>query len=161
HDPELMTGMPAPRTDDFEAIARGAGYDADPSVAARRAYTSSKFCNVLCAYQLARRLGPAPKVTVNGFDPGLMPRTGLAREYGSIARFAWTYLLPVLGVLMHDVSSKKRSGRALARLVADPSLEGVTGKHFRIEREVHSSSDSYDEARALSLWATSARLVEA
>ena len=33
-------------------------------------------------------------MTVNAFDPGLMPGSGLARDYPPLQRLAWRYLLP-------------------------------------------------------------------
>jgi len=56
----------------------------DPrGTAGRRAYTTSKLCNVLFTYELERKLRAEKSVgsngrsiTVNAFDPGLMPGTG-------------------------------------------------------------------------------------
>ena len=64
----------------------------------RRRYTTSKLCNVLFTYELDRD-GRAQGVTVNAFDPGLMPGSGLARDYPPLQRLAWRYLLPALRVL--------------------------------------------------------------
>jgi NAD(P)-dependent dehydrogenase (short-subunit alcohol dehydrogenase family) len=51
-------------------------------VAGRRAYTASKLCDVLFAYELDRRRRAEKgagtnghSITVNAFDPGLMPGT--------------------------------------------------------------------------------------
>ena len=33
---------------------------------------------------------PDRPITVNAFDPGLMPGTGLVRNYGPAVRLAWT-----------------------------------------------------------------------
>lgn len=70
----------------------------------RRRYTTSKLRDVLMAYELARRLANEPvaapgAITVNAFDPGLMPGTGLARDYGRLAMLTWRYLLPALTVV--------------------------------------------------------------
>ena len=54
-----------------------------------------------------------------------------------------------------------KSGRALARLVVDPALGGVTGKYFPSHarwREARSSDASYDVERAQALWTESVRM---
>lgn len=152
HDASLTTGMPAPEIDDFARLARGAGLADRPGTAGRRAYTSSKFCNILCAYELARR---SPWLRVNAFDPGLLPGTSLARDYGPLMRWAWRWVAPLL--TFHPlVSSTRRSGRELARLADDPALDGVTGRHFRIGRERPSAPQTYELERAAALWRASA-----
>lgn len=52
-----------------------------------------------------------------------------------------------------------QSGTALARLVLDPELAGVTGKYFSGRRETRSSAESYDLDKAADLWETSIALV--
>ena len=165
HDPTKHTGMPAPAYTDARSLARPDG-ERDNALAGRRRYTTSKLCNVLMAYELARRLatssvdGP-PAVTVNAFDPGLMPGTGLARDYPTVQALAWRYLLPALTVVPGlNVHTPRRSGAALARLVTDPELAAVTGRYFSGTREIRSSPDSYDLGKAADLWETSADLVE-
>jgi NAD(P)-dependent dehydrogenase (short-subunit alcohol dehydrogenase family) len=168
HDPTKPTGMPAPAYPDARALA--VPEEIGPHSAAvrgRRRYTTSKLCNVLMAYELARRLaagdgslGAAGETTVNAFDPGLMPGTGLARDYGRLASLAWRYLLPVLTVLPGlNVHTPRRSGAALARLVLDPALAGVRARYFSGTREVRSSIDSYDPVLAARLWDTSEQLI--
>lgn len=158
HDPDRRTGMPAPRYTSAQALAHPAP---DPSgVAAqegRRRYTAAKLCNVLCAYELARRLDGEASATA--FDPGLMPGTGLAREYGRVQRLAWRYALPALTPLVPGVNTTARSGRNLARLAVDPALDGVTGAYFAGDRPAGSSTASYDRAKALDLWEASEALV--
>ncbi len=86
---------------------------------------------MLFAYELDRRLGHGARgVTVNAFDPGLMPGSGLARDYGSVQRLAWRLVMPVLRILP-NVNSTRRSGANLAALVDDPALDGVTGSTSR------------------------------
>ena len=172
HDPTKRTGMPAPAYTDARSLAhpdRPARDSTarDSALAGRRRYTTSKLCNVLMAYELARRLaagsvqGP-PTVTVNAFDPGLIPGTGLARDYPTVQALAWRYLLPALTVLPGlNVHTPRRSGAALARLITDPELAAVTGRYFSGIREIRSSADSYDLGKAADLWETSADLVEA
>ena len=159
HDPSKFTGMPVPNYTSAEELAHSSGGAEDPKEGRRR-YTTSKLCNLLFAYELDRRLGQgADGVTVTAFDPGLMPGSGLARDYSPLQRFAWRYLFPVLRVLP-NVNSTRASGRRLAALAGDPAFDGVTGTYFEGAKEIRSSSDSYDPAMARDLWETSARLVE-
>ncbi|GAA3231106.1 SDR family NAD(P)-dependent oxidoreductase [Actinocorallia longicatena] len=155
HDPRRRTGMPAPVYADAHDLARPAETGPGP-LHGRRRYTTSKLCNVLTAYELARRCGEG--VTVNAFDPGMMPGSGLARDYGAVQRFAWNHLLPALTLLPLNIHSRRTSGRALARLVTDPALAATTGRYFEGTRERRSSEESYDRAKAAELWVTSAAL---
>jgi hypothetical protein len=97
-------------------------------------------------------------VTVNAFDPGLMPGSGLARDYSALGRFAWRYLFPAMRVLP-NVNSTRASGRHLAALINDDRFDGVSGQYFEGRRAIKSSVDSYDRAKARDLWETSEALL--
>jgi NAD(P)-dependent dehydrogenase (short-subunit alcohol dehydrogenase family) len=156
HDPTKHTGMPDPS---YTSAADLAHPSADESPEGRRRYTTSKLCNLLFTYELDRRLGHGGQgVTVNAFDPGLMPGSGLARDYPPMQRLAWRYLLPALRVLP-GVHSTRTSGRNLAALANDPRFDGVSGEYFDELRPIRSSPDSYDRGKALDLWETSERLL--
>jgi hypothetical protein len=81
--------MPVPRYTTADALA----HDFEPGGSAgRRRYTTSKLCNIYCAYEYARRFAVSSdprlqSLRVNTFDPGLMPATGLARTYSPPLRF--------------------------------------------------------------------------
>jgi light-dependent protochlorophyllide reductase len=160
HDPERRTGMPVPRYGTAAELARP---DADrqsddsPVTAGRRRYTTSKLCNVLFTYELDRRLG-GRGVTFNAFDPGLMPGTGLARDYPAYQRIAWRFVMPALTLISASVNTPRTSGRALARLIVDPTLDARSGRYWSGTREIRSSADSYDPAKAADLWNTSLEL---
>jgi NAD(P)-dependent dehydrogenase (short-subunit alcohol dehydrogenase family) len=157
HDPKKTTGMPHPKYTTAEELAHPVAGSAEDG---RRRYTTSKLCNLLFAYELDRRLGHgADGVTVTAFDPGLMPGSGLARDYSSLGKFAWRYLFPALRVLP-NVNSSRTSGQRLAALATGPAVEGVTGTYFEGAKPIRSSTDSYDEALGADLWATSERLVD-
>ena len=165
HNPEWKTGMPAPRWRTFEALARPgeperAEWAKSPGAAGRCAYSTSKLCNLFFVYELGRRLRSRGRgdVTANAYDPGLMPGTGLAREYNPVARFAWSFVLPLL-TMLPGASTARRSGGELARLVHDPVYAGRGGLYVQIAREKRSSKQSYDEALAAELWRTSEALV--
>ncbi|MHA0288822.1 SDR family NAD(P)-dependent oxidoreductase [Mycobacterium sp. C3-094] len=157
HDPTKFTGgMPHPLYTSAAELARpGSPGDKD----GRRRYTTSKLCNMLFAYELDRRLGEGARgVTVTAFDPGLMPGSGLAREYSPAQKLLWRYVFPVLRVLP-NVNSTTTSGKRLAALVHDARYDGITGTYYEGARPIRSSADSYDTAKALDLWATSEHLV--
>lgn len=157
HDPDKFTGMPSPNYTNAEELADPAALT-DPSEGRRR-YTTSKLCNVLFTYELDRRLGHGEKgVTVTAFDPGLMPGSGLARDYSPAGRLAWRYLFPALRVLP-GVNSTRTSGRHLAALAVDERFDGVTGEYFAGGKSIRSSADSYDLDKARDLWQTSEQLV--
>lgn len=170
HDPDQFTGMPKASIGDLDVLARTGGSDPD-HFDGRLAYVNSKLCNVLFAYELDRRVSlwtgrtNARRITVNGWEPGLVPASGLAREYPAAARLIWNWILPAVTRVLHPflpgVSTLGLSGPALARMVLDPALDGVSGKYFPSSarwREAKSSRDSYDVERARALWEASVRM---
>ena len=165
HDPALKTGVPAPAWNDPLALARGElgtlALNDSPRKMGQRSYATSKLANVLFSYELARRLPAA--VTVNAFDPGLMPGTGLVRDGAAPLRFLWHHVLPRFLPLLHravspNIHTPAESGASLARLLHDSSLERTSGKYFEGMREIPSSAESYDTVRARELWQASAAL---
>jgi NAD(P)-dependent dehydrogenase (short-subunit alcohol dehydrogenase family) len=157
HDPAKVTGMPHPRYTSAEQLAHPPAGAPDDG---RLRYTTSKLCNVLFAYELDRRLGRgANGVTVTAFDPGLMPGSGLARQYPPLQKFVWHYVFPLLRVLP-NVNGTRTSGKRLAALVHDRAFDGVTGAYFEGSKAIRSSVDSYDEALARELWEASVRLAD-
>ena len=165
HDSSKTTGMPAPYWRDPMLMAYP---ERDPELKGkdlgtlgRTAYTTSKLCNVLCAYEFSRRLQQInieKPITVNVFNPGLMPGSGLATDYTATAKFVWNNILPILCKFVPNVNTMSESGKALARLVTDPKLENVTGKYFSGFKEIESSAESYDEKKAKQLWNASVKL---
>jgi light-dependent protochlorophyllide reductase len=161
HNSELRTGMPEPRYSTAAALASpdpDGRSEESPAIAGRRRYTTSKLCNVLFTYELDRRFAERG-ISFNAFDPGLMPGTGLARDYRAYQRLAWRFLMPALTLLRADINTPRTSGRALARLVVDPTLQGRSGLYWSGANESRSSVESYDPAKAADLWQTSAELV--
>ena len=75
-------------------------------------YATGKLCDILYAYDMANRI-PDTRVRFFAFDPGVMPGTGLARDRSAGERFAWRFLMPLLGLFMSGVSSPAKSARAL------------------------------------------------
>ncbi len=170
HIPGEAPGIPVPRYVTAEMIAFP---EKDPEhvkeakgAAGRRRYSTSKLCNVLNTYELHKRLeargmgasAGTMGISVNAFDPGLMPGTGLARDYPGFLQFLWRTVFPVLVLLPGNQNTPKRSGRRLARLVWDPAYDGVSAKYFSQGKPKPSSDESYDEEKWADLWDTSVRL---
>lgn len=170
HDPAQFTGMPKAAVADWAVLAATGGPDPN-AFDGRLAYVNSKLCNLWFAYELDRRLSVwssargAPRLTVNAWEPGLVPGSGLAREYPAPMRAIWNWVLPGVTRALHPfipgLSTLGLSGPALARMVLDPALDGVSGKYFPSTarwREAPSSRDSYDAERARELWEASTRM---
>jgi hypothetical protein len=166
--------MPTPRYRNPEALAWPEKYpdsieQADsPGLIGRRRYTTSKLCNILCTYELSRHLQDESSstypLTVNAFDPGAMPSTGLSRDWPALARFIFNTLLPPLVPLIRlsgiNINTASTSGKHLARLVLDPQLINVSGKYFSGLHEIPSSQESYDRDKSRELWEGSTELVK-
>jgi NAD(P)-dependent dehydrogenase (short-subunit alcohol dehydrogenase family) len=121
-------------------------------------YCNSKLANILWMYALNRRLqDQKSKHTVNAFDPGLMPGTGLAREYPAALKWLWYHvmprILPVLRFLVNpNIHSANESGASLARLAVGTDVKGVTGLYFEGRKEIPSSVDSHVKEKQEELW---------
>ena len=169
HDPKLRTGMPKPDIGHFDVLAQTGGPRAD-AFEPRVAYVNSKLCNLWFAYELVRRLAAAGltskerPISVNAYEPGLVPGSGLAREYPPALRWIWHRVLPAVARVATRftpmINAADTAGEALARLVLDPSLERISGKYFPSHSrwgEAPSSDASYDQTRAAALWEASVR----
>ena len=159
HDPAEKTGMPDPRYTTAEEVAR----DLEPGQkSGQRRYATSKLCNVYCAYQLGKHLAESSdprlrSIQVAAFDPGLMPGTGLARQYSFPVRLIWTYILPAMILLVKNVHTAAKSGKRLASLVTHKNLQ-VGGKYFSNGKEKRSSDLCYDIKNAEELWSSSLQM---
>lgn len=163
HDPDLVTGMTAPLYVNAQTLAYPDSDTAGKSEAyiGRRRYSTSKLCNIYCTYEFADRIKKETNknITVNAFDPGLMPGTGLARQFNPAAFFIWKYIMPVMTLLPINANTPGKSGKTLAALVISPQFNNVTGKYFEGMKEIKSSKQSYRKENAQELWNTSINLV--
>jgi NAD(P)-dependent dehydrogenase (short-subunit alcohol dehydrogenase family) len=171
HDPALRTGMPKADVRSWEALATAGGADAE-GFDGRLAYVNSKLCNLWFTYELIRRLAAAgvgqgahDPVSVNAFEPGLVPGSGLARDYPPALRFLWDHVGPPLAAAVSrwvtTINTAEHSGRALAGVVRNPTLERTSGQYFPSHTRFaagRSSELSYDEDRARELWDESVRM---
>lgn len=165
HDPLQKTGMPPPRHADAMRLAhpdRDPAADAKPGVAGRRAYSTSKLCNLMTIRELARRETERPGLALIAFDPAFVPGTGLAREYGRALDWVFRTVLPIV-VRGDHVSTPAISGRALASLATDPGYAGRRGEYWSVRGKrltpATPSELARDDAACARLWDDSARLV--
>ena len=167
HDPKLRTGMPKAAVTDVATLAATGGPRAG-EWNGRLAYVNSKLCNLWFAYELVRRIdaaGLSSAVSVLAFEPGLVPGSGLARDYPPVLRFVWNRVLPgvarALSPVVPTINPAPKAGNALAQMVLDPALARRSGKYFPSHarwQEAASSDDSYDRDRARALWDESVRM---
>lgn len=128
------------------AVADGAVSEASNAAQiGRDRYSTSKLCNILFTYGMARRHGSdGPRFIA--YDPGLMPGTGLARSQPAIVQFAWKRILPFAVRLMEGASTASASGNRMARLLAGDEHTSGTGLHIEYTGNAIASSElSYDE----------------
>lgn len=152
-------GFPGPRWAPAPELADVS--EADPSPAAGRVrYATSKLANLYFAYELARRVA-GRGITVNAYDPGLMPATGLSRGYSPVARVAYRALAPVIAAVLPGARTAKGSARHLAELVIGERFAGRTGLYVAGPRIAESSLESHDLEAAAALWAESEALLAA
>ena len=163
HDPTTQTGMPAPRYESPHQMAfpREINEMEDVGSTGQRRYATSKLCNLLGTYELARRLQRHQLIiSVNAFNPGLMLDTRLARGYSTKQKLALLLnnFLPLLRQVLKFHNSHNM-GQALALVILNPDLDGVTGKYFDGLDRGNSSLESHDERKAVELWDESKVLV--
>ncbi len=170
HDPKRFTGMPKADIRDIDTLAATGGATRG-AFNGGLAYVNSKVCNLWFAYELARRLEAAGlsradrPIAINAFDPGLVPGSGLAREYPGWMRFVWGSVMPAMASALTPfvagISTAPKSGDALARLVLDPRLGAAGARYYPSHTrwyETPSSEMSYDAGRAAELWEASVRM---
>jgi NAD(P)-dependent dehydrogenase (short-subunit alcohol dehydrogenase family) len=104
------------------------------------AYARSKLAQVMFTVELAERLADRD-VTVNALHPATLMDTNMVRN--SLGR---------------SLSTVEEGTRATLRLIADPSLDGVSGRFFDGTRESQASAQAYDAEARRRLWDESERL---
>jgi NAD(P)-dependent dehydrogenase (short-subunit alcohol dehydrogenase family) len=128
-----------------EVAAGEVSTNAEKSQLGRDRYATSKLCNILFTYAMARKFGDGGPRFI-AYDPGLMPGTDFARDQPAAIRFAWKNVLPTAAKLIDGASTAKRSGAMLAQLLAGRHLPNGTGLHVEFSgQEIRSSQMSYDE----------------
>ena len=126
-----------------------------------KAYKDSKLCNVITSIELARRLqSSGSKVTANVFNPGLIPTTGLFRDLNPLFVFVFTILTRYV---FKVAETEEAGGQRLAYMIADPSLDGVSGGYFTGKTgllNVTPSREAQDVDKAKQLWSLTEAIVK-
>jgi protochlorophyllide reductase len=159
HWTEKSMGFPAPRWTSPRELADARNADPSPT-AGRSRYAASKLANLYFVYELARRLDGRP-ITVNAYDPGLLPDTSLSRNYPPVVRTAYRAAAPLIAALVPGARSSRSAAKHLAGLVADARFDGTTGAYLEASKIARSSPESYDVDRARELWQESERMISA
>ena len=166
HNPESTrkSGLPDASYNTAEALAHPDPATAHPLGMQR--YNSSKLANILWTYALARHLAASnSRITANAFNPGLMPGTGLGREWTGLQKFMWFYVFPYIRPLLRLVIPTVRetsvSGKDLAQVALGKGAKGVNGRYFDGRKDMESSKDSYDEKKQEDLWTWTLKAVDA
>ena len=156
-------GYPPPRWADARTLATpGAG-------SGQVAYATSKLANAITAVELGRRidaLRPGRRIAVHGVDPGLIPATGLARDYSPRARRAYRRLAPLIAALLPVATTPERAAVHLAATALDSSYARdarpgalPAGRWWEISRDGAPSALAQDPATGAALWRDSEALV--
>ena len=123
-------------------------------------YSATKLCFLFYTYELARQLSLEQNraITVNAFNPGLMPDTGLGGlNKRTLLKYFLKYILPLF--TKGAVSNPATSGRILAELLTEDKYKDITGSYFDRDKVVASSKESYDKIKWLDLWHFSEEIV--
>jgi len=115
-----------------------------------KAYGDSKLANILFTLEMARREEPHG-VTANALHPGALSTAIWDRNPG------WKYWMAQVMKLF--MQKPEVGGAAVARLVTDPELEGVTGAYFDRQERGRPNRDAEDPELARLLWQASERAV--
>jgi NAD(P)-dependent dehydrogenase (short-subunit alcohol dehydrogenase family) len=118
---------------DFDDVMLEHGYEP------YRSYAQSKLAQIMFTFELAERLRDG--VTVNALHPATLMDTKMARE--SFGR---------------TQDSVEDGARSVERLVADPELDGVSGRFFDRMTESRANAQAYDPDARRRLWELSEEL---
>ena len=136
HNPAVRTGTPDPSDASIADLAKPKADIGSVRRAGLVRYVTTKQLAVATAAGLARERSD---VHFTSFNPGLMPGTGLARDFPPLFRALWATVLRG-AVVLPFASSPTNSGMALAALVCDETARVQSGGYvdFRL-REVNPS----------------------
>jgi NAD(P)-dependent dehydrogenase (short-subunit alcohol dehydrogenase family) len=166
HDPAAKTPMPVPNHADARKLAypeTDPERDIKAGLAGRRAYSSSKLCNVMTARELAVRTAESrPDLAITALDPGFVPGTGLARDYPGPANWIFRNILPLFA-RGEGTSRAHISGPLLADLVLNDEHAMARGEYWSVRHHrlklVDPSVIARDGRACAQLWDDSAKLV--
>ena len=116
--------------------------------AGRTAYSTSKLAAIYLLHEHARRFPTGP--AVYGYNPGLVPGTGLTRDADVLSRFAMRWLMPALTVSLLATTSAKAGALLAEAVVGD--IPAPSGAYIDRDHVADSSPESYDPDRERQLW---------
>jgi NAD(P)-dependent dehydrogenase (short-subunit alcohol dehydrogenase family) len=157
HDPKQFTGVPPAVYVSAELLAHPEASTEKELTVGQRRYSTSKLCNIMTAYAMQKHL-ETTNIHVNAFDPGLVPGTGLVRDYPPLMRGIAAVMSNVLLLFHHNVHLAKTSGTNMANLVYATEYQDAKGKYFEGKKAIPSSVDSYKKEFQDDLWGTSLKL---
>ncbi|MBU5672137.1 SDR family NAD(P)-dependent oxidoreductase [Paenibacillus brevis] len=158
HDPERFFPYDTPTFTDASSLA----YPNNSKNGSMEQYATSKLCNILCTYEMAKRLAVETdkQITVNAFNPGLMTDTNFfSPNVNPIIKIVMGSLMTTIAWILRRGSNSIKSGKALADMITESKYEQTTGKYYDRGKETKSSIPSYDRLAASKLWSESAELV--
>ena len=128
--PAKAVGFRGGRYISAEASARGEWEPDGSKMPGADAYATSKQCNLATVMVFARE---TPRLRFNAVEPGVNITTGLGRrDVGGFAGVLIKYVIPPLVPLfmpfMKFLSTPKRAGRVIAKIMVDDS--GRTGVYY-------------------------------
>lgn len=158
HDPAAtrMGKIAPPRYGPVEDLARAVGTAAKLQPMSR--YATAKLYAMMAAYEFHRRLRAAGRpTTVNSWSPGVVPTTQAGRDMNPIMKKIMTsgWFVNFMG---SHLSTEEESAQALGELLIDDKYSNVSGRYFDGFREIPSSVESRDEAKANLVWRQSLTL---
>jgi NAD(P)-dependent dehydrogenase (short-subunit alcohol dehydrogenase family) len=133
HDPKEMSArISGYRGAQYTSVAKLAAgdYGAKTSVsqACRDAYATSKLCDIVSARIFAQQYPQT--ATFYAFDPGLMPGTGLARDFPRAGQWVWHHVMTRLSSIIPGTSTTTRSAGLLVDLLTRRLSGSYNGAYF-------------------------------
>jgi retinol dehydrogenase-12 len=115
-------------------------------------YKNSKLAIAWLAYEFQRRLA-GKNVTSNAVCPGFVPETAAEKQKG-IRKFVMRYIVP----LMPGTRTVGQASDNTIFVATDPTYATVGGRFIAELKEIASSEESYDQAKAKRFWQVAGEL---
>ncbi len=151
HDINILKAIDKPNPADLSEWISVTGPAGKPGEAGLRRYAVSKLLNVITVYQFQSRL-MRMGIRVNAFNPGMIPGTGILKEYSSLYQFVWNRVYPLFRSFNQKISTPEIAGKRLAQLTTSKAFHGAYGMYFNGITPAKSSADSYDIKLQQKVW---------
>jgi NAD(P)-dependent dehydrogenase (short-subunit alcohol dehydrogenase family) len=149
-DPLTRRLVAAPVWEDPAFLAEPGRPGSNTAQAGQCAYSTSKLAVNYLVHELNRRWAEPRRANI--YDPGLMPGTGLARDYPKFKQWAWNNVMPAL-TLLPGVATTARSAERLARLTLGEDHPSARNSYIEIGKLSAASKESDNPTREAALWA--------